>query len=73
MYFLTYLPTYLPTYGEDLPPYKWVTKMKPDIINSVEIHPKLCGNSHPVDGAQVGALHWVASSLWPGGRLCSIK
>jgi hypothetical protein len=29
--------------------------MKPD-INSVEIHPKLCGNSHPVDGAQVGAL-----------------
>jgi hypothetical protein len=20
-----------------------------------------------------GALHWVASSLWPGGRLCSIK
>jgi hypothetical protein len=28
--------------------------MKPDIINSVEIHPKLGGNNHPMDGAQVG-------------------
>jgi hypothetical protein len=29
------------------------TKMKPN-INSVEVHPQLSNNGHPVDGAQVG-------------------
>ncbi len=30
---------------------KLVTKVKPN-INSVEVHPKLSNNMHPVDGAQ---------------------
>jgi hypothetical protein len=33
--------------------------MKPN-INSVEVHPQLNHNGHPVDGALVGA-----GSLWP--------
>jgi len=33
--------------------------MKPN-INSIEVHPKLSNNGHPVDGALVGA-----GSLWP--------
>jgi hypothetical protein len=33
--------------------------MKPN-INSVEVHPQLSNNEHPVDGALVGA-----GSLWP--------
>ncbi len=37
--------------------------MKPN-INSVEVHPQLTYNGHPVDGALVGA-----SSLWP----CKLK
>jgi len=36
-----------------------VTKVKPN-INSVEVHPQLSNNGHPVDGVLVGA-----SSLWP--------
>jgi len=36
-----------------------VTKMKPG-SNSVEDHPQLSHNRHPVDGALVGA-----NSLWP--------
>jgi hypothetical protein len=36
-----------------------VTKMKPN-INSVEVHPQLSKDGHPVDGALVGA-----GSLWP--------
>ncbi len=43
----------------DLSPTELVTKMKPN-INSVEVHPKLSNNGHPVDGALVGA-----GSLWP--------
>jgi hypothetical protein len=35
-----------------------VIKVKPN-INSVEIHSQLSNNSHPVDGALVGA-----GSLW---------
>jgi hypothetical protein len=31
---------------------KWVTKVKPD-INSVEVHPQLSHNKHPVDGCMV--------------------
>ncbi len=37
----------------------WVTKTKPG-SNSVEDHPQLSHNRHPVDGALVGA-----DSLWP--------
>ncbi len=33
--------------------------MKPN-INSVEAHPQMSNNAHPVDGALVGA-----GSLWP--------
>jgi hypothetical protein len=43
----------------DLLLIKWVTKMKPG-SNSVEDHPQLSHNRHPVDGALVGA-----GSLWP--------
>ncbi len=64
-YFLTYLPmyeTFFPTY---LPTYETyfltelVTKVKPN-INSVEVHPQLSNNGHPVDDVLVGA-----GSLWP--------
>jgi len=37
---------------------EWVTKMKPG-SNSVEFHPQLSQNGHPMDGAVVGA-----GSLW---------
>jgi hypothetical protein len=36
-----------------------ISKVKPN-INSVEVHPQLSTNGHPVDGALVGA-----GSLWP--------
>jgi hypothetical protein len=36
-------------------------------INSVEVHPQLSNNSHPVDGALVGA-----GSLWPSTTRCII-
>jgi hypothetical protein len=38
---------------------EWVTRMKVS-TNSVEDHPRLSHNGHPVDGALVGA-----GSLWP--------
>ncbi len=50
---------YLPVYMLDLLLIEWVTKMKPG-SNSVEDHPQLRHNRHPVDGALVGA-----GSLWP--------
>jgi hypothetical protein len=37
---------------------KLITKVKPN-INSVEVHPQLSNNRHPVDGVLVGA-----GSLW---------
>jgi hypothetical protein len=40
-------------------PTELVTKMKPN-IDSVDVHPQLSNNRHPVDGALVGA-----GSLWP--------
>jgi len=43
----------------DLLLIEWVTKMKPG-SNSVEDHPQLSHNGHPVDGALVSA-----GSLWP--------
>jgi len=41
---------------------EWVTRMKLG-SNSVEDHPQLSHNRHPVDGALVGA-----GSLWPVGH-----
>ncbi len=55
---VTYFPTYLPLY-ETYFPTELVTKVKPN-INSVEVHPQLSNNEHPVDGELVGA-----GSLWP--------
>jgi hypothetical protein len=51
---------YLPVSMLNLLLIEWVTKMKPG-SNSVEDHPQLSHNRHPVDGAMVGA----AGSLWP--------
>jgi len=51
--------TYFPTYIRDLFLTELVTKVKPN-INSVEVHPQLSNNGHPVDGVLVGA-----GSLWP--------
>jgi len=48
-----YFP-YLSTYIWDLFPPELVTKVKPN-INSVEVHPQLSNNRHPVNGALVGA------------------
>jgi hypothetical protein len=45
------LVTYFPT--------ELVTKVKPN-INSVEVHPQLNNNGHPVDNTLV-----CAGSLWP--------
>ncbi len=53
-YFLTYLSIAL-----NLLLIEWVTKMRPG-SNSVEDHPQLTHNRHPVDGALVGA-----GLLWP--------
>ncbi len=50
---------YLFAYVWDLFLTELVTKVKPN-INSVEVHPQLSNNGHPVDGALVGA-----GSLWP--------
>jgi hypothetical protein len=50
---VTSFPTYLPIY-ETYFLQNWFTKMKPN-INSVEVHPQLSNNGHPVDGAPVGA------------------
>jgi hypothetical protein len=38
----------------DLLLIEWITKMKPG-SNSVDVHPQLSQNGHPVDGALVGA------------------
>jgi hypothetical protein len=45
---VTYFPTYLPIY-ETYFPTELVTKVKPN-LNSVEVHPQLTNNGHPVDG-----------------------
>jgi hypothetical protein len=55
---VTYFPIYLPIYDTYFPT-ELVTKVKPN-INSVEVHPQLSNNGHPVDGALVSA-----GSLWP--------
>jgi hypothetical protein len=53
-FFFPYLPIWETYFLEN-----WVTKVKPN-INSVEVHPQLSNNRHPVDDALVGA-----GSLWP--------
>jgi hypothetical protein len=58
-YFLTYLTIYETYFLTNL-----VIKVKPN-INSVEVHPQLSSNGHPVDGAMVGA-----SSPWPLLGVC---
>jgi hypothetical protein len=55
---VAYFPTYLPIYGTYFL-QNWVTKVKPN-IKSVEVHPQLSNNGHPVNGVLVGA-----GSLWP--------
>jgi hypothetical protein len=56
---ITYFHIYLPIYETYFPRYL-VAKVKPN-INSVEVHPQLSNNEHPVDGALVGV-----GSLSPG-------
>jgi hypothetical protein len=47
--------------------------MKPD-INSVELHPQLSINGHPVDGALVGAGSlWAPSNVHSQTVLTSVK
>jgi hypothetical protein len=48
-YFSTYLPMYETYFLKD-----FVTKLKPN-TNSVEVHPRLSNNEHPVDGVLMGA------------------
>ncbi len=54
---ITYFPSYLPIYETYF--LQLVTKVRPN-VNSVEVHPQLSDNGHPVDGALVGA-----ASQWP--------
>jgi hypothetical protein len=58
---ITYFPTYLPMY-ETYFLTELVTKMKPN-INSVEVHPQLSNNRHPVDGVLVGAGSFMSFSF----------
>ncbi len=61
-----YLFSYLSTYIWDLFLTKLVTKVKPN-LNSVEVHPQLSNNGHPVDGALVGAAGSLLPNIpsWP--------
>ncbi len=47
--------SYLSTYIRDLFVTELVTKVKPN-INSVEVHPQLSNDRHPVDGWCTGGL-----------------
>ncbi len=74
---VTYFPTYLPIY-ETYFPTELVTKVKPN-ITSVEVHPELSKNRHPVDSALVGAgLLWPAHYtsvpviFWGGAKFCNL-
>jgi hypothetical protein len=58
-YLRGYLFFYLSTYKWDLLPTELVPKVKPNINKSVEVHPQLSNNGHPVDGVLMGA-----GSLW---------
>ncbi len=52
----------------DLLLVEWVTKMKPG-SNSVEDHPQLSQNRHPVDGALVDGALVGAGSLCPSSAI----
>jgi hypothetical protein len=68
---VAYFPTYMPIWN--LLPTELVTKMKPN-MNSVELHPQLSNNEHPVDGALVGACSlWSPSSVHSQTVLTSVK
>jgi hypothetical protein len=62
----------------DLLLIEWVTKMKTG-SNSVEDHPQLSHNRHPVDGALVGAgsqwpnFHTLKQSIVFGGHLLPLN
>jgi hypothetical protein len=46
--------------------------MKPD-INSVEVHPQLSHNGHPMDGVLVGAANFMLHewTSWKTSTICS--
>jgi hypothetical protein len=52
-YLFSYLPMYEPNFLQN-----WLPRRNLH-INSVEVHPQVSNNGHPVDGALVGA-----GSLW---------
>ncbi len=56
----SYLFSYLSTYLWDLFRSEMITKVKRN-INSVEVHPQLSNNRHPVDGALVGACWFTVA------------
>jgi hypothetical protein len=49
---ITYFSTYLPMYKTYIFLTKLVTKVKPN-INSVEVHPQLTSNGHPVENEKI--------------------
>jgi hypothetical protein len=49
---IIYFSTYLPMYETYMFPTEMVTKVKPN-INSVEVHPQLSNNSHPVENEKI--------------------
>jgi hypothetical protein len=49
----TPLVTYRPTNGQHLLLTEWLTKVKLDSSNSLEVHPQLAHSTHRVDGALV--------------------
>jgi len=52
-----YFPTFLPKY-ETYFLQTWLPRWNPN-ITSVEVHPQLSNNGHPVDGSLVGAgIQW---------------
>jgi hypothetical protein len=56
-----YFPTYLPIYDTYFPTES-VTKVKSN-INSLEVHPPLSNNGHPVDGVWWVLIHCGCSCV----------
>jgi len=56
---IAYFPTYLPIYE---------TKVKPNINSTIEVHPQLSNNKHPMDGVLVVGAS--SSSLCPSLATC---
>jgi len=60
-YFKNTITIYLFIIYQYLKPISYITtKLKPN-ITSIEVHPQVSNNRHPVDGALVDA-----NSMWPG-------